>query len=482
MTRTTLAALLAVLLPTQASAVSAPDCWAAMDIDPNALVAGSLSYTLGDPAMVDVRSSLGQYGPFQGGTMCLLSTGIAADVTQLQDHDWPGTGGDTSVGDRIEISFDLVVPPWANSFFFRHNFFTREYPEWVGSAYNDAFEIQLSGAAWAGQIAYDALGSLITVNSGFFVVTDPADLVGTGFDQDGSTGWLVSIAPVQPNDVITLTFTVYDVADGVWDSAALLDDFEWSSSQITLPHTDHADSDGGFTTPPPGWIPEAVEPVLSFLSPKEAPLEGDREVTLVGQDLGAGMQVWLGEAPAVVGAVTPTTATLLIPSASAAGVPEGGPVDVRVVAGEFEVLLVSGFTYHPPEAEGAVTVPPRIDLVWPLAVEAERATQVEITGPGLLGGQPLLETQDGRVISLEVVDEVSLNMVDVLTVALPPLGEGVTSVRVRTKGATPRWAEWLRVEAVQPVEAAAACSAAATGAPGVFALLVCALALVRRRS
>ncbi len=472
-------ATLALILPAPSHAVSASQCSAGMDIESADLVPGSLNYTHGGPDMVDVIGSLGQYGPFEGSTMCLLSTGDPSNITQGQDYDWPGNGADTSVGDRIEITFDLTVPPWAYSFFFRHDFFSREYPEWVGSAFNDTLQINLTGAAWSGQIAFDAAGNPIDVNNGFFVVTDPVDLAGTGFDQDGSTGWLVSIAPVLPNDVITLSFTVYDVADGVWDSAVLLDDFEWSSSQITMPYTDFADPEGGFTTPPPGWNEDPPEPTVAYLSPKESPLAGGGEVTLVGTDLWADAEVWIGEARAVVTAIGPTAVDLIVPSASAAGVPDGGPTDVRLVVGGVEAVLASGFDYHPAagDADGPTA---RIDLVWPLSITPDRARSLEIIGPGLRGGRPELELLDGSVIPLEVLASVSTPLADELTVAVPPLQEGMAIVRVHTKGSSAGWGQYLPIEPEPGAEALPSGCSVAPGVPGLFTLLGL-LALLRRR-
>jgi hypothetical protein len=106
---------------------------------------------------------------------------------------------------------------------------SREYPEWVGSAYNDTFEVHLTSDAWSGQIVFDSFGSPMTVNNAFFTVVAPASLAGTGFDADGGTGWLTVVAPCVGGETIHLSFEIYDVADGVWDSAVLLDGFEFSA-------------------------------------------------------------------------------------------------------------------------------------------------------------------------------------------------------------------------------------------------------------
>ena len=479
-------ALLSLLAPVTARAVSAPQCSTAMDVAASELVPGSLTYTLGVPDMVDVRGSLGGFVPFEGGTMCLLSTGDPANITQMQDYDWPGVGADTSVGDRIELSFDITVPPWANSFFFRHNFFSREYPEWVGSAYNDTLEINLTGAAWSGQIAFDAVGNMVTVNSAFFVVTNPATLVGTGFDQDGATGWLVTIAPVQPGDVVTLSFTIYDVADGVWDSAVLLDDFEWSTSQVTMPFTDHADPLGGFQNPPTGDDDDDdAAPTLSYLSPKEGPLDGGGAVTVVGADLALGMEVWIGAARAPVTADGDgTTLQILTPSAADAGVPAGGPVAVRIVDGDTTIELGDGFTYHvapePQTGPGPPPADPGIELVWPLELVPNEATRVQMTGTALAGGVVELERQDGGRIAVTTLQEES-GAIDVLTVQVPPLAAGLYAVRAHNKGASVVWGQWLVVRAPEPTEEAPGCSALGPASASPVGLLAVLFAGRRRR-
>ena len=63
----------------------------------------------------------------------------------------------------------------------------------------------------------------------------PGDLDGTGYELfakngervGGATGWLKTTYPVTPGEVITLTLFVFDSGDHFWDSAVLLDGFEW---------------------------------------------------------------------------------------------------------------------------------------------------------------------------------------------------------------------------------------------------------------
>ncbi|HCP47032.1 MAG TPA: hypothetical protein DIU15_13380, partial [Deltaproteobacteria bacterium] len=229
------ATLAAILLPATATAFETPEAvLAAMDLDMSH-VSGIVT-TDTSPEMFDVRSSLGVVSPQNAPSMGLLFTGHVDQITNytgnspMEDHDYPGTGLDSSAGDYVTLGFDIEVPSYANSFSFNFNFLSREYPEWVGSAFNDTFEVHLTSNVYQGQIVFDAFGNPVTVNNALFVIdsfNDPTQLPGTGFDQDGATGWVTTMAPCDPGEVMHLSFEIYDVSDGVWDSGVLLDNFQF---------------------------------------------------------------------------------------------------------------------------------------------------------------------------------------------------------------------------------------------------------------
>lgn len=53
-------------------------------------------------------------------------------------------------------------------------------------------------------------------------------LVGTGFDNNGATGWLrTADQPVTAGDTVRISFMVWDTSDGTFDSSVLLDNFAW---------------------------------------------------------------------------------------------------------------------------------------------------------------------------------------------------------------------------------------------------------------
>jgi hypothetical protein len=95
-----------------------------------------------------------------------------------------------------------------------------------------------------GNIAFDQDGNPISVNNSLLQVCQPQSaggkqfncplgnsfLSGTGFEGHAATGWLTTTAPVDTvrGKEITLTWAIWDQGDGILDSTALIDDFQWS--------------------------------------------------------------------------------------------------------------------------------------------------------------------------------------------------------------------------------------------------------------
>ncbi len=187
--------------------------------------------------MMAVRTGLGGLCPIIGPDVALLSTGQVSNIEAAQDFDYPGTGPDGAAGDLAELTLLLAVPPEASSMRFHFLFLTREYPEWVGGPYNDAFEAEVDGPAYAGPVARDSLGEPFSVNSPEVVpeVGVPNWLTGSGFDKDGATPWLRAAVPVAGGETLTLRFWIYDSADGIFDSAVLLDGVQFFAEGIDAP-------------------------------------------------------------------------------------------------------------------------------------------------------------------------------------------------------------------------------------------------------
>ncbi len=169
--------------------------------------------------------------------------------------------------DGTGLELKIHTPANAQGFSFDFNFFTYEWPGYVCSQYNDFFVAELT--PWPqgqndGNISFDSQGNPVSVNNAFLEVCGCAggppcsaggktftcslgnqSLIGNGFGADqafgqdhGSTYWLVTKAPVQPNTDIVIRWSVYDSGDGVLDTTTLIDNWQWIATPGTAVGTD----------------------------------------------------------------------------------------------------------------------------------------------------------------------------------------------------------------------------------------------------
>lgn len=354
-----------------------------------------LSQTISaDPQATANPANLGVIYPTDGSEMAELYTG-AVGVAPESGTDL-GAYGDT--GDRTTFTVQLQVPPSANSMLFDFYFLSAEYPEFVGTQYNDKFEANVTGTAYSGNAATDSLGNLVDVNSAFFTVVQDSDLQGTGFENGvgGGTGWLTMIVPVDPNDVVTISFTVYDVADGIYDSMVLLDNFDWSGSDID--------------------VPVIITPIiLDYISPKRSPIDGGIVTSVYGQDFNGTCSVYFdGIESSSTTFVDSTELKAMVP-AHAAGI-----VDVQVLCDGVEGTLSNSFTYFE-DSDGAV--PPSLTSIIPYQIPANGGDELQVIGQDFVSG------------TIVLIDETPIETTflsgELLSVTAPPHAPGFADVRVQ---------------------------------------------------
>lgn len=221
-----------------------------------------------DPKLFGILDKFGTNNhPQEGVKLVALSSGTARDeatggtnpngigyMTSLTSAYPPGfpknkqdcpTPLSTAANDPVSLYLKIRVPTNAKSFSYNFNFFSAEYQEWLCTEYNDVFvallHSQIPGnPADSNNISFDANHNPVCVNIGFFGASNPNDLAGTfltgypptgAYKDDGiggSTGWLMTQAPVKPGEEITLQFAIWDTSDHSWDSTVLLDNFQWS--------------------------------------------------------------------------------------------------------------------------------------------------------------------------------------------------------------------------------------------------------------
>lgn len=239
----------------------------------------------GSPAPVNANYDLGHgmltgFGPNvhaqEGSSFLALSSGAARQPTDAGYQAPSGFSKGFSMGhpqgfpkespacpntttgtpyDGAAVELTIRTPSNAHGFSFDFNFYTYEWPSYVCSMFNDFFVAMLDPMPQGqtdGNISFDQLGNPVSVNNAFLEVCGCSggppcvaggktftctlgsqELMGNGFGLDtgyadhGATSWLVTVAPVEPNEIIKIRWGVYDSGDGSLDSTTLIDNWKW---------------------------------------------------------------------------------------------------------------------------------------------------------------------------------------------------------------------------------------------------------------
>jgi len=173
------------------------------------------------------------------------------------------SGPNPTVFDPVMLELNVKVPGNANAFSFDSFFYTKEYSDFICTQYNDFF-IALLNSEFNEKnpnlpedqknpsdmnLAMDVSGNPVGVNlapAGLFTKCMNAsdtkhnppewevnscksiiELRGTGFEDNGATGWLVTRGNVVPGEIITLRLIIWDTYDNKYDSTILIDNFTW---------------------------------------------------------------------------------------------------------------------------------------------------------------------------------------------------------------------------------------------------------------
>lgn len=222
---------------------SAADLAAAMGVQPADLI--SATFSVDEIAGSVVYGNVGFLAPTDGDTFVMMSSGNAQPANFYPYGGWMGTADDflsvsnenpSGTGplggeahDLATLNLTLRTPNWAKSLSFNFRFMSEEYPEFVGSDYNDFFSCLLDGT----NVAFDTKGNIINVNNNFF---DPT-LTPEGTVFDGATVLLTSKAPVTAGATFELVFIVGDISDSIFDTAVFLDNFRFSTDEVEEPVT-----------------------------------------------------------------------------------------------------------------------------------------------------------------------------------------------------------------------------------------------------
>jgi hypothetical protein len=181
--------------------------------------------------------------PRDGSTFAILTSGDATLVPNPNDSesagvdllgDTPPTRGDTAF-DVTTLRLAVGVPPGTNCLNLDFRFFSEEYPEFVGTSFNDAFIGELGTSTWStdgsdiiglqNNFAKDEFGNPVSINATGDVSVAPERAFGTTYD--AATHALRGSAPIPPADQadgsVNLFLSIFDQGDGIYDSAVFLD-------------------------------------------------------------------------------------------------------------------------------------------------------------------------------------------------------------------------------------------------------------------
>ena len=184
----------------------------------------------------------GQAGACGAVTCGTLGSGVAPTGFP---QDVPGCTGSTEINDDIALEVQLKAPTNATGLSYEFSFYSHEYPEWVCTSFNDQYVALVSPPPQGsidGNISFDSMTNPVSVNIALFDVCEgcslgTGELTGTGFDSwgfggvgdAGATGWLVTTAPVDAGQELTVRFAIWDTGDSAYDSTVIIDNFAWTA-------------------------------------------------------------------------------------------------------------------------------------------------------------------------------------------------------------------------------------------------------------
>lgn len=186
--------------------VGAEDQWGKVD----GFVPGQRSWVL----------STGRIGDTVGSPSFFASTGLG----RSGDPQLSALSGNTTYD---AASYSVTVVPEGSTLNVRYVFASEEYPEYVGSRYNDVMAVFVDGKNCAVVPGTQQAVSINTINhrtNSQYYVDNTQGAAGYGTSMDGLTVPLTCSVPVTPGQPVTVKIAVADASDSAYDSAVALVD------------------------------------------------------------------------------------------------------------------------------------------------------------------------------------------------------------------------------------------------------------------
>lgn len=201
---------------------------------------GTTTTPANTPANATADSVLAGF-PRNGPSFGILTTG---DPTFVDDPNAEGNKGDENSGgtsrgdtdrDVTVMKVDFNVAADQNCVQFDFKFFSEEFPEFVGSPFNDAFIAEIDVTTWdtvgseitaPDNIALDPFGDVVSINASGPTSVSPGAAAGTTYDS--ATNVLGAKSPVTPGPH-SLYLSIFDQGDQIYDSAVFLDNLRLSN-------------------------------------------------------------------------------------------------------------------------------------------------------------------------------------------------------------------------------------------------------------
>jgi subtilisin-like proprotein convertase family protein len=188
-------------------------------------------------------ASLAGFPTAAGGDFAILTSGdasLADDVPQTQSDSSgaeaspdPTANRGTTAYDTTILQLGVNVPAGANCLALDYRFLSEEFPEFVGTDYNDAFIAEIDTSNWSADasavnapndFATETGGEGVNVNSVSPLTVSPSESSDTTYD--AATGLVTTKTPITEG-AHTIYLSIFDQGDTAYDSAVFLDNLRF---------------------------------------------------------------------------------------------------------------------------------------------------------------------------------------------------------------------------------------------------------------